>query len=65
MAVCAEIGVLGQVKAALSNTPTRRWALKSIRLLPVWRGTNASGFYAAALGLPRNMTIPSHMNHTI
>jgi hypothetical protein len=36
----------------------------------LWRGTNASGFYAAALVaatlvLLRNMTIPSHRNHTI
>jgi hypothetical protein len=27
--------------------------------------SNVSGLYAAALGLPRNMTIPSHTNHTI
>jgi len=36
----------------------------------LWRGTNASGLYAAALvaaafELPRSMTIPSHTNHTI
>ena len=35
------------------------------KVVVLWRGTNASGFYAAALGLPRNMTIPSHTNHTI
>jgi hypothetical protein len=35
------------------------------KVVVLWRGTNASGFYAAALGLLRNMTIPSHMNHTI
>jgi hypothetical protein len=35
------------------------------KVVVLWRGTNASGFYATALGLLRNMTIPSHMNHTI
>ena len=35
------------------------------KVVVLWRDANASGFYAAALVLPRNMTIPSHMNHTI
>jgi hypothetical protein len=35
------------------------------KVVALWRGTNASGSYAAALGLLRNMTIPSQMNHTI
>jgi hypothetical protein len=35
------------------------------KVVVLWRGANASGFYAAALELLRNMTIPSHMNHTI
>ena len=35
------------------------------KVVVLWRGTNAFGYYAAALGLLRNMTIPSHMNHTI
>ncbi len=42
MAEVAAIGVLGQVLAALSNTPNRRWALKSIRLF----------FYGAARTRP-------------
>ncbi len=35
------------------------------KVVVLGRGTNASGYYAAALVLLRNMTIPSHMNHTI
>jgi len=38
---------------------------KAEKVLVLWCGTNASGFYAAALELLRNMTIPSHINHTI
>ena len=35
------------------------------KVVVLWRGTNAAGSYAAVLVLPRNMTIPSHTNHTI
>jgi hypothetical protein len=35
------------------------------KIIVLWRGVNATGFYAAALVLPRNMMIPSHTNHTI
>jgi hypothetical protein len=35
------------------------------KVVVLWRGANAAGLYAAALGLLRNMMIPSHTNHTI
>ena len=35
------------------------------KVVLLWRGTNVSDFYAASLELLRNMTIPSHINHTI
>jgi hypothetical protein len=37
----------------------------SFLLLLLFSGANAYGSYAAALVLLRNMTIPSHTNHTI
>jgi hypothetical protein len=39
--------------------------LRSACQVDLRRDTDTSGSYAASLGLLRNMTIPSHMNHTI
>lgn len=35
------------------------------KVVALCRDTIVSAYYAAVLVLPRNMTIPSHMNHTI